>query len=72
MPQHPPAPLDRRLALAQGYANFAMCSFGHGPPALLADPTPGLTREAAWRGYVQLNLVLQSGHFVRWSFAANK
>lgn len=37
VPQHPSAPLDRLLALAQGYAEYAMRNIGHVPPALLAD-----------------------------------
>ena len=35
--QNPPTRLDRLLALAQGYAEFAMRNLGHVPPALLAD-----------------------------------
>jgi hypothetical protein len=42
VPQHPPTPLDKLLALAQGYAEFAMRSIGHVPPALLAESPTGL------------------------------
>jgi len=42
VPQHQPAPLDKLLALAQGYAEFAMRNIGHVPPALLADSPTGL------------------------------
>ena len=42
MPPHPPAPLDKLLALAQGYAEFAMRNIGHVPPALLADSPTGV------------------------------
>jgi len=41
VPQHQPAPLDKLLALARGYAEFAMRNIGHVPPALLADSTTG-------------------------------
>ena len=41
MPPHPPAPLDKLLALAQGYAELAMRNIGHVPPALLADSPTG-------------------------------
>jgi len=37
VPQHPPALLDKLLALAQGYAEYAMRNIGHVPPALLVD-----------------------------------
>jgi hypothetical protein len=37
VPQHQQALLDELLALAQGYAEFAMRNLGHVPPALLAD-----------------------------------
>jgi hypothetical protein len=40
MPQHQPAPLEKLLALAEGYAEFAMRNLGHVPPALLAE-SPG-------------------------------
>ena len=42
MPQHQPAPLDKLLALAQGYAEFSMRNIGHVPPALLADSPNGV------------------------------
>jgi hypothetical protein len=42
MPQHQTAPLDEILALAQGYAEFAMRNIGHVPPSLLADSPTGL------------------------------
>jgi hypothetical protein len=42
VPQHQPAPLDKLLALAQGYAEFAMRNIGHVPPALLADSPTGV------------------------------
>ena len=42
MPQHQPAALDKLLALAQGYAEVAMCNLGHVPPALLADSPTGV------------------------------
>lgn len=42
MPQHQPAPLDELLALAQGYAEFAMRNIGHVPPSLLANSPIGL------------------------------
>ena len=42
VPQHHPAPLDQLLALAQGYAEFAMRNLGHVPPALLADTPKGV------------------------------
>lgn len=42
VPQHPPASLDQLLALAQGYAEFAMRNIGHVPPSLLADSPTGL------------------------------
>ena len=42
MPKHQQAPLDKLLALAQGYAEFAMRSIGHVPPALLAESPSGL------------------------------
>ena len=41
VPQHPPAPLDKLLALAQGYAEFAMRNIGHVPSALLAESPSG-------------------------------
>jgi hypothetical protein len=41
VPQHQPAPLEQLLALAQGYAEFAMRNIGHVPPALLADSPTG-------------------------------
>jgi hypothetical protein len=41
VPQHPPAPLDKLLALAQGYAEYAMRNIGHVPPVLLADSPKG-------------------------------
>jgi len=34
--------VDKLLALAQGYAEFAMRNIGHVPPALLADSPSGL------------------------------
>ncbi len=42
VPQHQPASLDELLALAQGYAEFAMRNIGHVPPALLAESPTGL------------------------------
>ena len=42
MPQHQPTPLEKLLALAQGYAEFAMRNVGHVPPALLADSPTGV------------------------------
>jgi hypothetical protein len=42
VPQPPPTPLDKLLALAQGYAEFAMRNLGHVPPALLADSPTGV------------------------------
>jgi len=39
-PPHP-APLDKLLALAEGYAEFAMRNLGHVPPALLAESPSG-------------------------------
>ncbi len=42
MPQHQQAQLDELLALAQGYAEFAMRNIGHVPPSLLADSPTGL------------------------------
>jgi hypothetical protein len=42
VPQHQPAPLDKLLALAQGYAELAMRNRGHVPPALLADSPTGV------------------------------
>jgi hypothetical protein len=42
VPQHQPAPLDELLALAQGYAEFAMRNIGHVPPSLLANCPTGL------------------------------
>jgi hypothetical protein len=42
VPQHQPAPLEKLLALAQGYAEFAMRNIGHVPPALLADSLTGV------------------------------
>ena len=42
VPQHQPAPLDKLLALAKGYAEFAMRNIGHVPPALLADSPTGV------------------------------
>jgi hypothetical protein len=42
VPQHPPAPLEKLLALAQGYADFAIPNIGHVPPALLADSPIGV------------------------------
>jgi hypothetical protein len=42
VPQQPPAPLDKLLTLAQGYADFAMRNIGHVPPALLADSPKGV------------------------------
>ena len=41
-PQRQPAPLDKLLALAQGYAELAMHNIGHVPPALLADSPSGV------------------------------
>jgi hypothetical protein len=41
VPQHPPALLDKLLALAQGYAEYAMRNIGHVPPALLVDSPSG-------------------------------
>jgi hypothetical protein len=40
--RHQPAPLDKLLAYAQGYAEFAMRNIGHVPPALLAESPTGL------------------------------
>jgi hypothetical protein len=40
--QHQPTPLDKLLALAQGYAEFSMRNIGHVPPALLADSPTGV------------------------------
>ena len=37
MPKHQQAPLDKLLAYAQGYAEYAMRNIGHVPPALLAE-----------------------------------
>ncbi len=42
VPQHQPTPLERLLALAQGYAEHAMRNIGHVPPALLAESPNGL------------------------------
>jgi hypothetical protein len=42
VPQHPPAPLDELLTLAEGYAEFAMRNIGHIAPALLAQSPTGL------------------------------
>jgi hypothetical protein len=42
VPPHQPAPLDKLLALAQGYAEFAMRNIGRVPPALLADSPNGV------------------------------
>lgn len=42
VPQQPPAPLDKLLTLAQGYADFAMRNIGHVPPAFLAESPTGL------------------------------
>ena len=42
MPQHQAVPLDKLLALAQGYAEFSMRNIGHVPPALLADSLTGV------------------------------
>ena len=39
--RHPPAPLDKLLAYAQGYAEFAMRNIGQVPPALLAESPTG-------------------------------
>ena len=41
MPQHQPARLDKLLALAQGYAEYAMRNIGQVPPTLLADSPTG-------------------------------
>ena len=43
VPQHQQALLDELLALAQGYAEFAMRNLGHVPPALLANSPTGLS-----------------------------
>jgi hypothetical protein len=40
--RHQPAPLDKLLAYAQGYAEFAMRNIGQVPPALLAESPTGL------------------------------
>jgi hypothetical protein len=40
--QRQPASLDKLLAYAQGYAEFAMRNVGHVPPALLAESPTGL------------------------------
>jgi hypothetical protein len=37
VPQHQPEPLDKLLAYAQGYAEFAMRNIGHVPLAFLAE-----------------------------------
>jgi hypothetical protein len=50
VPQHPPAPLDKLLALAQGYAEFAMRNIGHVPPALLAQSPTGPPQVSATLG----------------------
>jgi hypothetical protein len=42
VPQYPPAPLDKLLALAQGYAEYSMRNIGRVPPALLADSPNGV------------------------------
>jgi hypothetical protein len=42
VPKHQQAPLDKLLALAQGYAEFAMRNIGYVPPALLAESPSGL------------------------------
>jgi len=42
VPQHQPTPLERLLALAQGYAEHAMRNIGHVPPELLAESPTGL------------------------------
>ena len=42
MPPNQPAPLDKLLALAQSYAEFAIRNIGHVPPALLADSPGGV------------------------------
>ena len=38
----PASTLDKLLAQAQGYAEFAMRNIGHVPPALLAESPTGL------------------------------
>ena len=42
VPQPQPARLDELLALAKGYAEYAMRNIGHVPPALLAESPSGL------------------------------
>jgi hypothetical protein len=41
VPQHQSASLDKLLAYAQGYAEFAMRNIGHVPPVLLAESPSG-------------------------------